>query len=257
MLPNSNNANSQMQQLANNAVIAAKDKYGINLDYSENNLQQLELLLQQSHESYKQSSRIGNSNSISIENTVQVWGSYLGEVIRRSLGGDWIVDQKNTLLQIGYRRFDPLGQVQKRIINGSLYNVHSYFQGLQTNIQDNLEEKRRTAIYSMRGIQDLLEVFDDRVAITPKGILGFLNKRLKGTKEIPFTSIVAIQFKEAGAVFGGFLQFTLSGGIESRGGILAIAAQENTFIFVNVVNNTLAKEIKEYIDSAVRKSRTQ
>ena len=257
MLPNSKNANSQMQQLANNAVIAAKDKYGINLDYSENNLQQLELLLQQSHESYKQSSRIGNSNSISIENTVRVWGSYLGEVIRRSLGGDWIVDQKDTLLQIGYRRFDPLGQVQKRIVNGSLYNVHNYFQGLQTNIQDNLEEKRMTAIYTMKGLQALLEVFNDRVAITPKGILGFLNKRMKGVKVIPFTSIAAVQFKEAGAVFGGYLQFTLSDGIERRGGPIALAADENTLMFANAVNNVLAKEIKEYIDSAVRKSRTQ
>ncbi len=54
-----------------------------------------------------------------------------------------------------------------------------------------------SAIHTMRGVQDLLEVFEDKVTITPKGVLGFLNKGLKGTKEIPFHSIVAIQIKEA------------------------------------------------------------
>jgi hypothetical protein len=74
-------------------------------------------------------------------------------------------------------------------------------------------------VYTMRGVQDLLEVFEDRVAISPKGFMGFMNKGLKGTKEIPFTSVVAVQFKEAGAVFSGYLQFTIPGGNESKGGL--------------------------------------
>ena len=41
-----------------------------------------------------------------------------------------------------------------------------------------------TPKYSIRGVQDVLEVFDDKLMITPKGLLGFLNKGLKGTKEI-------------------------------------------------------------------------
>jgi hypothetical protein len=111
------------------------------------------------------------------------------------------------------------------------------------------------AIYTMKGIQDVLKVFEDRVTITPRGILGFLNKGIKGTKEIPFVSIVAVQFKEAGAVFSGYLQFTIPGGNESRGGIFAATKDENTFMFIRT-NNALAKEIKEYIDSAIRQSRT-
>src|SRR6266568_3985266 len=34
-------------------------------------------------------------------------------------------------------------------------------------------KKQMSAIYTMKGVQDLLEVLDDRVMITPKGILGF------------------------------------------------------------------------------------
>jgi len=111
-----------------------------------------------------------------------------------------------------------------------------------------------SAIFTMKGVQDLLEVFEDRVTITPKGVLGFLNKGIKGTKEIPFRSIVAVQFKEAGAVFSGYLQFTIPGGNESKGGIFAATKDENTFMFAHAKKNTLAKEIKEHIDGAIRRS---
>ena len=112
-----------------------------------------------------------------------------------------------------------------------------------------------SAVYTMRGVGDLLEVFEDRIAITPKGVLGFMSKGMKGTKEIPFMSIVAVQFKEAGAVFSGYLQFTIPGGNESRGGLFAAPQDENTFMFAEAESNAMAREIKEYIDGAVRRSR--
>lgn len=40
------------------------------------------------------------------------------------------------------------------------------------------------SLISMKGVQDLIEVFEDKVTITPKGVLGFLNKGLKGTKPL-------------------------------------------------------------------------
>lgn len=112
-------------------------------------------------------------------------------------------------------------------------------------------------VHSMKGVQDLLEVFDDKVTITPKGILGFMNKGLKGTKTIPFRSISAIQFKEAGLMFSGYLQFTISGGNESKGGLLAATKDENTFIFAKKENNAFATEIKEYIESMSKEVRSQ
>ncbi|MBK7393424.1 MAG: SHOCT domain-containing protein [Chloracidobacterium sp.] len=111
-------------------------------------------------------------------------------------------------------------------------------------------------IYSMKGVQDLLEVFEDRVTITPKGVLGFLNKGMKGTKEIPFHSIVAVQFKESGSVISGYIQFTIPGGNESKGGVRAATKDENTFMFAGKANNAIVIEIKNSIDSAVHKLRT-
>ena len=109
-----------------------------------------------------------------------------------------------------------------------------------------------SSIHTMKGVQDQLEVFEDKVTITPKGILGFMNKGLKGTKTIPFSSISAIQFKEAGAVFSGYLQFTIPGGNESKGGVFTAASDENTFMFAEKKNNALAIQIKEYIETKVQ-----
>ncbi len=112
------------------------------------------------------------------------------------------------------------------------------------------------AVFVMKGVQDTLRVFEDRVTITPRGVLGFFNKGITGTKEIPFSSITAIQFREAGPVISGFMQFTIPGGNESRGGIFAATKDENTFMFASPGNNLTAKEIKSYIDSAIRQLRT-
>ena len=111
-------------------------------------------------------------------------------------------------------------------------------------------------VYEMKGVAETLVVYEDKVTITPKGVLGLMTKGLKGTKTIPFVSITGIQFKEAGAVFSGYIQFTIPGGNESKGGVFAAANDENTFMFAEKKNNESAVKIKQYIESAVLKLRT-
>ena len=157
--------NPQMRKQADQAVAVAREKFGLRLDFSETSLGQLEILMQQAHagytEGYKRSIGNGTSLNIRLETTVRVWGSYFGEVIRGSFGGDWIVDQKevflklasgrldslgpgrsrivlvdqkNVFLQIGSRRFDPLGQVRSRIVGGSFYDLQDYYRGMKVGI---------------------------------------------------------------------------------------------------------------------------
>lgn len=106
-------------------------------------------------------------------------------------------------------------------------------------------------VFTMKGVQDLLEVYEDKLLITPKGVLGLMNKGLKGTKTIPFTSITAIQFKKSGFM-SGYLQFTLQGGIENRGGIFDATKDENTFMFAGEKGNVEAEKIKGYIEDKTR-----
>jgi hypothetical protein len=136
MATNMTDVSSIMQGLAVNAITVAKDKFNVSLDYSENSLQQLEVLLQQAHEDYKQAASSVNFPSSPIENTVRVWGGYLGEVIRRSLGGEWIIYQKDVFLQLDTQRLDTLGQVRSRIMTGAQYNVQDYFKKLSNKPEE-------------------------------------------------------------------------------------------------------------------------
>jgi hypothetical protein len=106
---------------------------------------------------------------------------------------------------------------------------------------------REKIYFEMAGVQDILRIYKNKLSIEPMGVLGFLNKGLKGTKEIPYRSIVAIQIKEAGAMFNGFLQFTIPGGNESKGGLFAATNDENSFVFSGLHNNSLVNQIKGFI----------
>ena len=110
------------------------------------------------------------------------------------------------------------------------------------------------SVYKVLGIDTDLEIFDDKVTITPKGMLGFLNKGLKGTKTIPFTSITAVQHKRAGFM-SGYLQFTLPGAIESRGGLLAAVEDENTFVFRSS-ENEIIEEIRNFVEQKISEAKS-
>jgi hypothetical protein len=112
------------------------------------------------------------------------------------------------------------------------------------------------SVYNMKGVQDELEVFDDKLTITPKGVLGMLNKGFQGTKTIPFSSITAIQFKQASTFISGYLQFSIFGGRESTGGILAAATDENSFMFKEKNQNELAEKIKNFIEEKIKSQKT-
>ena len=102
----------------------------------------------------------------------------------------------------------------------------------------------------IKGVQDELEVHETKIVITPKGILGFLNKGMKGSKEIPLSSITAIQFKDGGAITSGYIQFTLMGGNESKGGLFGAVADENTFMFTKKENEEMRK-VKIFLDTRI------
>jgi len=108
-------------------------------------------------------------------------------------------------------------------------------------------------VHTMAGVGEVLEVFEDKVRITPQGVLGFLTKGLQGTKTIPIASIRAIQFKKS-AMTNGYLQFTVPGGNESRGGVFSAASDENTFMFAG--QNELAESIRDFIEARMHRPRS-
>jgi len=106
------------------------------------------------------------------------------------------------------------------------------------------------SVYFMKGEHSEIEVFEDKLTLTPKGVMGLLSKGLQGTKTMPFSSITAIQLKEAG-IAPGYIQFSMLGGNECKGGMFGAIYDENSFMFNGKSHNELARNIKDYIESKI------
>jgi hypothetical protein len=92
-------------------------------------------------------------------------------------------------------------------------------------------------------------VLTDRGVVIRRGAKGFvLQLSVRGEKEIPYDSIVAVQFKRAG-VTAGYIQLSLRGGSEAKHGLTEAVRDENTVTF----QRTTAKleEARDIIKSRV------
>lgn len=81
------------------------------------------------------------------------------------------------------------------------------------------------------GINGIVSLYSDRVRIRRKGIGSFFAQGLKGEKDIQLSSISSIQFKKAGFLSSGYIQFAFLGGRESKGALFSAARDENTVMF--------------------------
>lgn len=96
-----------------------------------------------------------------------------------------------------------------------------------------------------------IDVNDTSVTIRRKGMLNFINQGLKGAKSIPFSSISAIQLKKPGVVTSGYIQFSIAGGNESKGGLFDATTDENTVMFADKKTLREMEELKSYIETKI------
>ncbi len=90
------------------------------------------------------------------------------------------------------------------------------------------------------------------VAIQQKGVLNALAVGITGTKQLPFTSMTAVQFKPAG-LLSGYIQFTVLGGNEAKGGVFQAAGDENTIMFAKKEQDE-ANRLKTLVEGKIRDS---
>ena len=102
-------------------------------------------------------------------------------------------------------------------------------------------------------VGDGLKVYEDRIVISHSGVLNFFAMGIKGDKTIYYNDLTAVQFKKAGWT-AGHIQFSLLGGRESVGGILAASSDENT-ITINSDENDTAEKMVAYIQEKIKEAR--
>lgn len=99
-------------------------------------------------------------------------------------------------------------------------------------------------------------ILTDKTVMIKRGIRGILlgGGFLRGDKTIPYSSIAAIQLKRAGLV-AGYIQLTLIGGSEAKGGLIQSTRDENTINFhAYGSNNKKFEEAKRLIEGKITNS---
>lgn len=92
--------------------------------------------------------------------------------------------------------------------------------------------KKISGTLTLKGVGGQLAVDESWITIHRKGTLAKVNQGLKGEKRIPLKNIIAVQIKKPGMT-NGYIQFTISGGNESRGGVMSATKDENSVMFTS------------------------
>jgi hypothetical protein len=111
-------------------------------------------------------------------------------------------------------------------------------------------EPKRIDGYNVPGWDGQIRLTRKRVIITRRGAVGFLVQGLAGDREVPISSITAVQFKPAG-ITSGFLKLTVAGSrSDQKAGLFAAASDENAVTFTSAQEPHF-REVKRYIDSVI------
>ncbi len=133
--------NDMMEAYAMDAVEHAKATMGIDLDYTPESVEKVEMILDRMHKTMPRGglSRLlkGSIPPDIFEQACKMYGGYIGEVLRRHSGGEWRIDNETDpaypvigLWKDEHRIWPPV-KVGKRLTNGPEDNVWHYFQLIQ------------------------------------------------------------------------------------------------------------------------------
>jgi hypothetical protein len=114
----------EMKANALEAMKLTRKHFVSELDFSESSVEELETLFDQVRFAWP-----GGNSPETIEQLTQLWGAYLGEVIRRHCGGQWIEREGGAVALQGEKTtLYPHDKVRKRLLNGPKENIWEYYQ---------------------------------------------------------------------------------------------------------------------------------
>jgi hypothetical protein len=108
------NINAEMKASADYAIKSAKERFGQELDFSEESIVKLNNILGQIYWGFSNHPKDEGENGL-IFNTAIIWGSYLGEYMRIKWGGTWISKGSERLVSIENNQFSPINFVYQKI----------------------------------------------------------------------------------------------------------------------------------------------
>ncbi len=113
-------------------------EYTARLDYSENSVMELEIILEQ----VASKIRALVLTSDELGEICKTWGSYFGEVVRRRFGGEWSIEtypgkQFATLtLSIRGSKLFPSMKIHRRLAQGGDENIWSFYKMVKARLEE-------------------------------------------------------------------------------------------------------------------------
>lgn len=126
-----------MADSAKDAVSTSRDMFEVNLDYSADSIELVDSLLLAFIDKYKDQALEDNA----VFTLCNIYGAYIGEVMRSLIGGKWRYDETNksapfVVLDVGEYSYAFAGICYERLVNDSQVSVKAYFdQALSNNTQ--------------------------------------------------------------------------------------------------------------------------
>jgi hypothetical protein len=117
------------------AVTTARE-FGVDLDYSEDSLRELESVL-----SRLERRPSGGPTQDELDEACKMWGSYLGEVVRRRFGGAWSIETypgkrfATLTLSVGASKLFPSMKVHRRLTQGEGDSVWAFYKMVKARLE--------------------------------------------------------------------------------------------------------------------------
>jgi len=123
-------------------------QFNVELDYTEQSLEQVEQLLGQLHDELQNGNMIDSAappqlDQQNVDEMSRIWGGYLGEVVRRRFGGEWTIEKYPAgdflivTLNVNGAKVFPAMKIHKRLTNGAADDLLLFYR----NVRDRLEAK--------------------------------------------------------------------------------------------------------------------
>lgn len=106
-----------------------------------------------------------------------------------------------------------------------------------------------------KGHNGQIETDATGLTIRRRGFLGTMTHAFKGEKRIPFASISAVQFRPSGMFTTGYIQFSILGGVESRGALWDATTDENSVVFKPGKQEEDFKRLRRIVEEAIEELR--
>lgn len=122
-------------QYCSMALTTARIRWDLHLDFSPESVQGLEDLLSKMGD-ISQDAAPEKATQSQVGTAVAMYGAYLGEVMRRAIGGKWVIagSTKRPVLRAGENTIDPYGNINARLLEGPSNNIHAYFKKVMERV---------------------------------------------------------------------------------------------------------------------------